>query len=79
MRLGEPHVPDTGDEPLVDESLAHELRLVAAADPGDDVGNSGRGREEIGPESANATVAQGEHRAVPLRRLSLTAAQDEPW
>ena len=76
--FGEPHVPDPGDEPLIDERLADETRLVASADSGDEVGGGRGGCEEIRPETTGGTVAQLEHRAVPLCRFPLPTAKDQP-
>jgi hypothetical protein len=76
--FGEPHVADPRDEPLIDERLADEPRLVTSADAEDEVGRARGGREEIRPETTRDTVAQREYRAVPLRCFPFATAQDEP-
>jgi hypothetical protein len=77
-RLGEPHVPDAGDETLIDERLAHEARLVDTAKSGEDLVEASPRREQVGAERPRPTVLEPEHGAVPLRCLPLAPAQDEP-
>jgi hypothetical protein len=65
-QLGDPHVPDPGDESLVNERLSDPARLIGAPKVRDDRDRFGLGREEIGPELSNASHAEGKHRAIPL-------------
>ena len=79
-RLGEPHVPDAGDEPLVDERLADESRLIGAPQARDDRATcSVVGREQIGPElarpAASPNASTGPFHCVASHSL---VAQDEP-
>ena len=70
--------PMPGDEALVHERLSDQARLIGAPKAGDDRGRVRLGREQIGSELSNASGAEREHRAVPLGRLPLPRAQDEP-
>ena len=49
-RLGEPHVPDTRDEPLVEERLAHETCRLRVPQTGDDVLDRRRVGQQVGTE-----------------------------
>ena len=76
-RLGRPHVPDAGDELLALERLPEEERR-RSLQPGDHRVEVGRLREDVRPEPARDGVAQLEDGPVPLERLELGPAQDEP-
>ena len=76
--LGEPHVPDPGDEPLVEEGVAEQTRRARCDDPPRErVGVRAR-REQIRAEPEVGAGREPERRAVPEPRLELGAAQDEP-
>jgi hypothetical protein len=77
-RLREPHVPDPGDQPLIEERFGDELRLVEAAEATDDVGDLGLLGEQVRPEPADRTLVEREDGTVPLLRFPRRATQDEP-
>ena len=77
-RLGEPHVPDPGDDPLIDEGIADEPHLVDPPQALDERTGIGCVREQIGPECADSAAAEAENGSVPVRRLPLGDAQDQP-
>ena len=65
-RLGEPHVPDPGDERLVEERLAERARAVGAHACRASIASSAAARSRMsGPSRASARVVQLEHRPVP--------------
>ena len=62
---------------LVDESVPDEARLIHPAHPRDDARRAASRRQQVRAEPAGS-VSQRQHRAVPLRRLPLAPAEDEP-
>src|SRR5262245_28713558 len=76
--LRQPCVPDTRNDALIDECFTHETRLVDPAESLDDRSEIRVGREQIGAELPHRTGIEGEDRPVPLGRLPLAAAKDEP-
>ena len=76
--LGEPQVPDPGDEPLVEEGIAEETRRARCDDPPRERVGVRACREQIRAEPEVGAGREPERRAVPESRLELRAAQDEP-
>ena len=76
--LGEPHVPDPGDEPLVEERIAEETRAALGGPHSARARRVRRVREQIRAETEVGAGREPERRAVPESRLELGAAQDEP-
>jgi hypothetical protein len=76
--LGLPHVPDPGDEPLVEQRVAHLATRVLTPEPGHDRVEVGRRSEDVGTHAPNGSLRQLEHRPVDLDGLEPVAAQDEP-
>jgi hypothetical protein len=79
-RLGAPHVPDAGDEPLVEESVADLAAACLAAEPLDHPVELGRDIQDVRPEAAQSSLVahELEHGPVPEDGLVLVAAQHEP-
>jgi MerR family transcriptional regulator, light-induced transcriptional regulator len=79
-RLGLPHVPDPGDEPLVEQGVADRARARLAPEPLDHLPEVGRSVEDVRAEVREpaAVLHELQHRPVPEHRFDLVAAQHEP-
>ena len=77
-QLREPHVPDPGHHPLVDEDVAEQPRWIRRAESRDEIRDTRGVGEQIGAESTRHARIELEHRPVPLGRLPARRAQDEP-
>lgn len=77
-RLRKPHVPDPGDEALVEQRLPEQTRLIGRTEARDEVGDIGLVRQKVRPERSQRPVVEREHGAVPLCGLPLPAPQHEP-
>ena len=70
------HVPDPGDETLVEEDVtAATARETEARDHPIEIRRS---RQDVGPEPPHRALVQLEHRAAPQHRLSSAPTQHEP-
>lgn len=76
-RLGHPHVPDPGDEPLLLERLA-EPELAGRAKPVDRGRHVELGREDVLPEPPDRAGVERQHRPVAEHALDRLSAEDEP-
>ena len=76
-RLGHPHVPDPGDEPLVLERLA-QPQVPGPAQPRHDRVEIDLGREHVLAEPAQVSRLEREDGPVPEHALELVAAKHEP-
>src|SRR5262245_52621876 len=77
-RLGLPHVPDSGDESLVEQRLATRPGLVGGAAPRDHPVQIRRRGHDVRAEPIRPSAAQLENRAMSLHRLPLRAAKNQP-
>ncbi len=76
-RLRGPHVPDPRHELLPLKGLA-ERELGSAAKPFGKRGEFDGSGQDVGPETSDDVVAELEHGPIPLHRLELAPAQNEP-
>ena len=78
QELGEPHVPDPGDEPLVEQGVTEETRRARRDDPPRERAGVRACGEQIRAEPELGAGREPERRTVTELRLELRAAQDEP-
>jgi len=76
-RLGHPHVPNPGDEPLIPERLA-EPAVARAPQPRHDRVDVELLGEHVLTQPADAPGLERQYRPVPEHALELIAAEDEP-
>jgi hypothetical protein len=77
-RLGEPHVPDPGNEPLVEESLPDDALRIREAKPTNHILDLGLRGEQIRAKSPDGALVEREDRSVPLPRLPRASPEHEP-
>ena len=77
-RLRHPHVPDPGDEALVDQTLAERARRICPAETREHRVEVGRRCEDVRTEPGERAGVQFENRAAPEDTFELGAAEDEP-
>ena len=77
-RLGLPHVPDPGDEPLVEQRLAEPPRRCCAAESRDHRVEVGRPARMSGPSRRTARWRSSSTGPFDLSRLERAPAEDEP-
>ena len=75
-----PHVPDPGDEALVEERVANGALLALGAQPPEHRVEVRREAEDVGPELRDPArvTRELEHRPVPEDGFVLVAAENEP-
>jgi len=78
QQLSEPHVPDAGDDVLIEEHFTDESNLVDGAETLEDASQVEVVGEQVRAERVQRRRIESEDRAVPLRRLPVSAAQREP-
>ena len=77
-RLGQPHVPDPGDERLVEQRLAEPTHLVGAAHALEHHVDPRRTLEDVRPQARECAGMQLEHGTVPQNSLNARATEHEP-
>jgi hypothetical protein len=77
-RLREPHVPDAGDDRLVEQRLAEPACLIGRSHPREHAIETGRLLEDVRPEPGDRPRVQFEDGAVPEHSLGPRSAQYEP-
>jgi hypothetical protein len=78
QRLGEPHVPDPGDDRLVEQRLTEPARLVGAAHPLEHRVDPRWALEDVRPEPRERARVQLEDGAVPEHAFDSRPAEHEP-
>ena len=78
QRLCEPHVPDPGDDGLIEQRLAEPARLVGGTQPREHVIEARLRLQDVRPQPCDRPCVQLENGPVPEHSFGPSPAQHEP-